>query len=325
MQTRTLGPFKVSALGLGCMGMSMAYGPTDDAESLRALRHAIDRGVTLFDSSDFYGAGHNETLIGQAVKGRRAGLVIGTKFGLRRTETGVALNGRPDYVTACCDASLQRLGIDCIDLYYQHRVDPHVPIEETVGAMAALVAAGKVRALGLSEAAPATIRRAHAVHPIAGLQTEYSLWSRDVEDDILATCRELGIGFVAYAPLGRGFLAGTLHALADIAHEKDARPKMPRFEPENFPANKALADALAAWARDRGWTAAQVALAWLLAQGRDIVPIPGTRNIARLDENLGAANIALSDEDLRAIEKICPRGAAAGARASAGVAARNTR
>jgi aryl-alcohol dehydrogenase-like predicted oxidoreductase len=318
MQTRRLGPFSVSALGLGCMGMSMAYGVTEDAESLATLAHALDRGVTFFDTAELYGNGHNESLLGRAIAGRRHGLQIATKFGLRIGDDGKvgAPVGRPDYIRAACEASLRRLGIDCIDLYFQHRVDPEVPIEDTVGAMADLVKAGKVRHLGLSEAGARTIRSAHAVHPIAAVQTEYSLWSRDVEEQILPACRALGIGFVAYSPLGRGFLAGKLAAAAAVQGPQDLRAGLPRFSAANFAANKALVDALAAWGARRGWTVAQVALAWVMAQGGDIVAIPGTRKAVRLDENLAAAEIALSATDLAEIAAICPRDAVAGARST---------
>ncbi|MCB2108606.1 MAG: aldo/keto reductase [Rhodobacteraceae bacterium] len=317
MQQRELGKsgLKVSALGLGCMGMSTFYGISDEKESLATLRHAIDRGVTFFDTAELYGNGHNEDLLGKAIKGQRDGLVIATKFGIRQSETGVTpANGKPDYVIAACDASLKRLGIDCVDLYYQHRVDPNTPIEETVEAMASLVKAGKVKHLGLSEAGPATLRRAHSVHPIAALQTEYSLWSRDVEDEILLVCRELGIGFVPYSPLSRGFLSGAFASPADIKKPQDIRGAMPRYTDQNFAANKALVDRLTAFAAGKGITVAQLAIAWLLHRGDDVVPIPGTRRKDRLDENLGAADVRLSADDISQIEKICPRDAAAGAR-----------
>ncbi|MDX2142009.1 MAG: aldo/keto reductase [Rhodospirillaceae bacterium] len=317
MQRRRLGRTgpTVSALGLGCMGMSVFYGESDDAASVRTIHHAIERGVTFFDTAELYGNGHNEELLGRAIRGKREGLVIATKFGIRLSDAGVTpANGTPGYVRAACEASLKRLGVECIDLYYQHRVDPHTPIEETVGAMAELVRAGKVKHLGLSEAAPGTIRRAQAVHPIAAVQTEYSLWTRDVEDQILPTCRELGIGFVPYSPLSRGFLSGAFHAASDVKRPKDTRTVMPRFADANFEHNKRIVERLSEIARAKGATVAQLAISWLLHQGDDIVPIPGTRRIGRLDENLGAASLALSRSDLDAIVAACPRDAAAGAR-----------
>lgn len=317
METRKLGqaPLEVSALGFGCMGMSVFYGDSDDAASIATLRHAMDQGVTFFDTAELYGNGHNETLLGQAIRGRRDELVIATKCGLRLTEKGVAPpDGRPEYIAAACDASLQRLNIEQIDLYYQHRMDPNVPVEETVGALGALVAAGKVRYIGLSEAGPETLRRAAAEHPITALQTEYSLWSRDVESEILPTCRELGIGFVAYSPLSRGFLAGQFRSSDDFAASNDTRSAMPRFTEENFAANQALVAALAAVGKRRNMTPAQLALAWLLAQGEDVVPIPGTRHQGRLEENNQSVEFALSSDDLAEIEAASPADAVAGLR-----------
>jgi aryl-alcohol dehydrogenase-like predicted oxidoreductase len=318
MQTRTLGPSKipVSALGLGCMGMSDFYGPRDDAQSIATMHRAVDLGVTLFDTADMYGPYTNERLVGTALRPYRSQVLIATKFGIVRDLADPAkrtINGTPEYVRASCDGSLQRLGVDHIDLYYQHRVDQNTPIEETVGAMAELVAAGKVRFLGLSEAGSDTIRRAHRVHPIAALQSEYSLWSRDIEGDIIATCRELGITIVPYSPLGRGFLTGAIRRFEDLADD-DFRRRSPRFQGENFGQNLALADAVAAMARGKGCTPAQLALAWVLAQGDDMVPIPGTRSAARLEENVGAADITLSEEDLARLEAIVPSGGVAGER-----------
>ncbi len=317
MQTRTLGRhgLTVSALGLGCMGMSDFYGSRDEAESLATIHHALDRGVTFLDTADMYGVGRNEELVGKAVRERREWVVVATKFGNVRGEDGSfkGIDGRPEYVRAACDASLRRTGLDVIDLYYQHRVDPKVPIEDTVGAMAELVAAGKVRYLGLSEASPATLRRAHAVHPITALQTEYSLWSRDVEAEILPACRELGVGFVPYSPLGRGFLTGQFKTPDDL-EAGDTRRNHPRFQGEAFQKNLDLAAAVAAMAADKGCTPAQLALAWVLAQGDDIVPIPGTKRRAYLDDNLGALDVALSAADLARIDAILPPGAAAGTR-----------
>lgn len=317
MQTRKLGAaqLEVSALGFGCMGMSAFYGTSDDKVSIATLLHAMDNGVTFFDTAELYGNGHNETLLGRAIAGRREQLVIATKCGLRLTDSGVAPpNGRPEYITAACDASLKRLNIDTIDLYYQHRMDPNVPTEDTVGALARLVEAGKVRHIGLSEAGPQTLRRAMAVHPITALQTEYSLWSRDVETQILPTCRELGIGFVAYSPLSRGFLAGRLASRDDFGAANDTRSNMPRFSADNFATNQALVEALAAVGERRGLTPAQLALAWLLARGEDVVPIPGTRHIARVDENNHAAAIRLEPGDLAEIEAASPADAVAGPR-----------
>lgn len=317
MQMRHLGTSgpRVSALGLGCMGMSEFYGPADEAQSIATIHRALDLGLNFLDTADMYGAGHNEELVGRAIRGRRNQVVLATKFGnVRGPDRSFAgVNGRPEYVRQACDASLRRLQVDVIDLYYQHRVDPQVPIEDTVGAMAELVRAGKVRWLGLSEAAPATIRRAHAVHPIAALQTEYSLWSRDPEGELLDTVRELGMAFVAYSPLGRGFLTGAIRKLDDLAPD-DWRRHNPRFTPENLAHNLRLADTLREMAAERGCTAAQLALAWLLAQGDDIIPIPGTRRVERLEENLGALQVPLSTEDLLRIHQALPPGAASGMR-----------
>ena len=317
MKTRTLGPshLTVSALGLGCMGMSEFYKGATEAESVATIHHALDRGLTFLDTADMYGPFKNEELVGRAIKGRRDQVVLATKFGNMRGEDGSfkGVNGRPDYVRACCEASLKRLGVDHIDLYYQHRVDRTVPIEETVGAMADLVKAGKVRFLGLSEAAPATLRRAHAIHPITALQTEYSLWSRDPEDEILPTTRELGISFVAYSPLGRGFLTAQFRKLEDIP-EGDYRRNSPRFQGENFQKNLDLVGRIEKLAQQKGAKASQLALAWVLAQGADIVPIPGTTRPAHLDENLAALDLALTKDDLAQIEAVAPSGAAAGPR-----------
>jgi aryl-alcohol dehydrogenase-like predicted oxidoreductase len=317
MQKRTLGSqgLEVSALGLGCMGMSDFYAGRDEAESVATINHALDRGVTFLDTADMYGVGANEELVGRVVRDRREWVVVATKFGNVRGGDGSfqGINGRPDYVRQACDASLKRTGLDFIDLYYQHRVDPEVPIEETVGAMAELVQAGKVKYLGLSEAAPATIRRAHAVHPITALQTEYSLWTRDPEAEILPTCRELGIGFVPYSPLGRGFLTGQFKSPDDLP-EDDYRRHSPRFQGEAFQRNLDLVRAIEEMAQAKGCTPAQLALAWVLAQGDDIVPIPGTKRRTYLDDNLGALDVTLSEIDLRRIDEILPPGAASGER-----------
>jgi aryl-alcohol dehydrogenase-like predicted oxidoreductase len=318
MKTRRLGSqgLEVSAEGLGCMGMSEFYGATDEDESLATIRRALELGVTLLDTADIYGPFANERLVGRAIAGRRDEVVLATKFGNVRREDGgwVGIDGRPEYVHAACDASLARLGVEYIDLYYQHRVDKKVPIEETVGAMAELVQAGKVRYVGLSEASPQTIRRAHAVHPITALQTEYSLWARDPEEDLLSTVRELGIGFVPYSPLGRGFLAGRFHSPADVADGGDFRSRHPRFQGENFRRNRELAERLEALAAAKGVTPAQLALAWVLHQGDDIVPIPGTKHRSYLEENAAAVEIALSEDDLARIDEAAPRDATAGAR-----------
>ena len=325
MQTRELGKsgLKVSALGLGCMGMSDFYGNRDEEESIAAIHHAVDRGVTFFDTADMYGGGRNEELVGRALKDRRDRVVIATKFAILRDATGavVGVSGKPDYVRSACEASLKRLGVDVIDLYYQHRVDPTVAIEETVGAMAELVKAGKVRHLGLSEAAPETIRRAHRVHPITALQTEYSLWSRDPEAEILKTVRELGIGFVPYSPLGRGFLTGQIKSLDDLDAD-DWRRNNPRFQGENFARNLDLVSKIQEIAARKKTTPAALALAWVLAQGDDIVPIPGTKRRTYLDENLTALDVKLDAADLAEIDRVLP--AAAGARyAEAGLRAVN--
>ena len=316
MRTRTLGErLEVSAVGLGCMGMSEFYGTADEDEAIATIHRALDLGVTFLDTADMYGPFTNEQLVGRAIAGRRDEVVLATKFGNERRPDGgwIGINGRPEYVRVACDASLRRLGVDHIDLYYQHRVDVGTPIEETVGAMAELVEAGKVRHLGLSEAAPATIRRAHAVHPIAALQTEYSLWTRDPEDEVLATVRELGIGFVAYSPLGRGFLTGAIKAIDDLP-EDDYRRRSPRLQPENFQHNLDLVARVEEIAAEKGVTPGQLALAWVLAQGDDIVPIPGTKRVRYLEENVAALEIELSGDDLQRIDDAFPKGATAGDR-----------
>jgi aryl-alcohol dehydrogenase-like predicted oxidoreductase len=320
MKTRTLGRngLQVSALGLGCMGMSEFYGSTDEQASIATIHRAVELGVTFLDTADVYGTGRNEELVGRAIKGRRDGLVIATKFGNVRGPNGEfkGINGRPDYVIAACEASLTRLGIDVIDLYYQHRVDAEVPIEDTVGAMATLVTQGKVRHLGLSEAAPATIRRAHAVHPITALQTEYSLWSREPEDEILPTLRELGIGFVPYSPLGRGFLTGQYRSIDDFAAD-DYRRNAPRFQGENFARNLEMVKQVEVLAADKNCSASQLALAWVLAQGEDVVPIPGTKRVRYLEENLAALDVVLTSEEKARIDRAMPSGAASGTRYAA--------
>jgi aryl-alcohol dehydrogenase-like predicted oxidoreductase len=313
--TRTLGRdgLTVSSLGLGCMGMSQSYGPADRDESITTIHRALDLGITFLDTSDVYGSGHNEELVGEAIAGRRDEVQLATKFSLTHTPDGVRIDGRPENVRSCAEASLRRLGVDVIDLYYQHRVDPAVPIEDTVGAMAELVEQGKVRHLGLSEASAASIRRAVAVHPIAALQSEWSLWTRDLEREVLGVARQHGVGIVPFSPLGRGFLTGAITSPADFG-EDDFRRNQPRFQGEAFAANLRLVDAVRDLAAEKGATAGQLALAWVLAQGDDVVPIPGTKRRSYLEENAGAAAVELSGDDLARLAEIAPPGAAEGTR-----------
>ncbi len=316
MQQRQLGQgLTVSALGLGCMGMSEAYGTRDEPEAIATIHQALDLGVNFLDTADAYGFGHNEELVGQAILNRRDRVILATKFGIVRGKDGsfVAINGKPEYVRSACEASLRRLGVEAIDLYYQHRVDPNTPIEETVGAMAQLVQEGKVRFLGLSEAAPQTIRRAHAIHPITALQNEYSLWSREVENEILPTCRELGISLVAFSPLGRGILTNQVKHLDDLPDD-DLRRRLPRFQGDNFQRNLELVQRLEAIALEKACQPAQLALAWVLVQGKDIIPIPGTKRRKYLKENIAALEVELTADDLEQINEVAPPGVAAGMR-----------
>jgi aryl-alcohol dehydrogenase-like predicted oxidoreductase len=316
MQTRRLGSLEVSAIGLGCMGMSEFYGPRDEAEALATIHHAIELGVTLLDTADMYGPYTNEELVGRAIRGRRSALVLATKCGIVRDPHNATLrgiNGKPEYIRAACDGSLRRLGVECIDLYQLHRVDPQVPIEESIGAMAALVRAGKTRFIGLSEAGSETLRRAHRVHPITSVQSEYSLWTRAPEESVLQTCRELGIGFIAYSPLGRGFLTGQIRRFEDLAAD-DYRRMSPRFQGENFQKNLDLVRRIEELAAAKGCKASQLALAWVLARADFIVPIPGTKRRAYLEENLAALRVQLSVEDLACIDAVAPPGVAFGLR-----------
>jgi aryl-alcohol dehydrogenase-like predicted oxidoreductase len=318
MQQRRLGQLETSAIGLGCMGMSEFYGGRDENEAIATIHRALDCGITLLDTADIYGVGANEELVGRAIARRRDGVVVATKFGVVRKANGdyVGISGRPDYVRQACEASLKRLGVETIDLYYQHRVDPETPIEETVGAMAELVRVGKVRHIGLSEAGPDTLRRAHAVHAITALQTEYSLWSREPEAELLRLVRELGIGFVPYSPLGRGFLTGQIRSIDDFEAD-DWRRNSPRFQGENFDKNLELVGEIGRIAAEKNCTPAQLALAWVLAQGDDLVPIPGTKRRRYLDENVAALGVRLTPEDLDRIDRIVPPGIAAGTRYAA--------
>jgi aryl-alcohol dehydrogenase-like predicted oxidoreductase len=316
MERRRLGQgLEVSAIGLGCMGMSEFYGRRDEDEAIATIHRALDLGIDLLDTADMYGPFTNEKLVARAIEGRRDEVVLATKFGIARGENGerLGVRGDPDYVRRACEASLERLGVDYIDLYYQHRVDPETPIEETVGAMAVLVAEGKVRHLGLSEASPDTIRRAHAVHPISALQTEYSVWTRDPEDEVLPTVRELGIGFVAYSPLGRGFLSGRIQSVDDLDPD-DFRRSNPRFQGDHFAKNLELVERVREIAEEKEATSAQLALAWVLRQGDDIAPIPGTKRVRYLEENAGAAELELTEDDLARIEAAFPKGATSGDR-----------